>query len=84
MRSLWEVDALSFRWSSLPTLLDPSQFFGLDCSGRSGRGSRSLILTSETMFPVVILSSGGTSQNSPSLKDLVFLVFLSLFLAAFQ
>ena len=84
LRSLWEVDALSFRWSSLPTLLDPSQFSGIDRSGRSGRGSGTLILTSETMFPVVIPSSGRTSQNSPSLKDLVFLVFLSLFLAAFR
>ena len=76
MRPLWEVDALSFRWSSLPTLLDSSQSSGVDRSGRSGRGSGALFLTSETIVPEVSLSSGGTSQNSSSSKDLIFLVFI--------
>ena len=50
----------------LPTLLDPSHSFGEDRSGRSGHGSGGPFLASETMVPEVVISSGGTSQSSPS------------------
>ena len=50
----------------LPTLLDPSHSSGEGRSGRSGHGSGGPLLASETMVPEVVISSGGTSQSSPS------------------
>ena len=50
----------------LPTLLDPSHSSGEDRSGRSGHGSGGPLLASETMVPEVVISSGRTSQSSPS------------------
>ena len=62
----WKVDALSFRWSGLPTLLDFSHSSGEGRSGRSGLGSGGPLLASETLVPEVVVASGGTSQSSPS------------------
>ena len=50
----------------LPTLFDSSHSSGEDRSGRSRRGSGGPLLASETMVPEVVVSSGGTSQTSPS------------------
>ena len=50
----------------LPTLFDSSHSSGEDRSGRSRRGSGGPLLASETMVPEVVVSSGGTSQNSHS------------------
>ena len=50
----------------LPTLLDPSHSSGGGRSGRSGHGPGGPLLASETMVPEVVISSGGTSQSSPS------------------
>ena len=50
----------------LPTLFDSSHSSGEDRSGRSRRGSGGPHLASETMVPEVVVSSGGTSQTSPS------------------
>ena len=50
----------------LPTLFDSSHSSGEDRSGRSRRGSGGPLLASETMVPKVVVSSGGTSQTSPS------------------
>ena len=54
----------------LPTLLDPPHSLGVDRSGRSGRGSGGPLLASETMVPEVVITSGGTSQSSPSSEGL--------------
>ena len=45
---------------------------GEDRSGRSRRGSGGPLLASETMVPEVVVSSGGTSQTSPSSEGPVF------------
>ena len=50
----------------LPILLDPPHSLGEDRSGRSGRGSGGSLLASDTMVPEIVISSGGTSQSSPS------------------